>query len=99
MEWRACKDSGQRIEKMWLREETEVGPDGKPKLIDKEEIKRNHDRKYTVAIGEYMSKGGDGYTVLKEQRLILNGENGQPMSALIRKFLLGERDTDFIRHF
>jgi hypothetical protein len=92
VEWRTSKEPEKRIEKMWLREETkEVGPDGKPKLIDKEEVKRNHDRKYIVAIGEYMI-GGDGYTVFKNQKLILNGENGQSKSTLIRKFLLGERD-------
>ncbi|KAG2140515.1 Metallo-dependent phosphatase [Suillus bovinus] len=94
VEWRTSKESGKRIEKMWLREETkQVGPDGKPKLIDKEEIKRNHDRKYIVTVGEYMTQGGDGYTVLEQQKLILNGENGQPKSTLIRKFLLGKRDT------
>ena len=94
MEWRTSKEPGKRVEKMWLREETkEVGPDGRPKSIDKEEIKRNHDRKYIVAVGEYMAQGGDGYTVFKEQKLILNGEHGQSKSMLIRKFLLGELET------
>lgn len=79
---------------MWLREETKkVGPDGKPTLVDKEEIKRGHDRKYIVAVGEYMTQGGDGYTILQKQNLILNGENGQSKSMLIRKFLLGKRNT------
>lgn len=99
VEWRTSMEPEKRIEKMWLRQETkDVGPDGKPKLIDKEEIKRNHDRKYIVTVGEYMTQGGDGYAVLMKQKLILNGENGQSKSALTRKFLLGAHFVNKVSH-
>ena len=66
-----------------------LGPDGKPVLVDKEEVLRTSTRKYLIMCREYMYQGGDGYDVLKGKKLVITGENGQPMSALIRKFLLG----------
>lgn len=41
-------------------------------------------------VGEYMVKGGDGYEILKGKKLVIPAENGQPKSALIRKYLLGK---------
>ncbi|EIW81814.1 Metallo-dependent phosphatase [Coniophora puteana RWD-64-598 SS2] len=92
VEWKSSNESGNRVQGIWLQEESkEVGPDGKLKLVDKEEIRRTSDRKYLISVGEYMAQGGDGYDVLKDQKLIIDGENGQSKSTLIRKFLLGKR--------
>lgn len=94
VEWRSSKPSGTRVEKMWLRKETnEAGPDGRPMLIDAEEITASHDRKYMVAVGEYMATGGDGYEILTRQKVIVDKEAGKPKVALIQEFLLGLRFT------
>ena len=67
-----------------------LGPDGKPAIVDKEEVLRtNTERKYLIMCGEYMWTGGDGYDVLKGKKLVIAAENGQPKTTLIRKFLLG----------
>ncbi|THU84298.1 Metallo-dependent phosphatase [Dendrothele bispora CBS 962.96] len=88
--WDSSKPAGQRVLGIWLLDESkEVGKDGKPILVDKEEVLRSSSRKYLIMAGEYMVQGGDGYDALKGQKFILTAENGQSKSALIRKFLLG----------
>ncbi|KAF8840348.1 Metallo-dependent phosphatase [Paxillus ammoniavirescens] len=88
--WDSSRAGGSRVLGIWLQEESkEVGDDGKPKVVDKEEVLRTSDRKYVIMVGQYMAEGGDGYDVLKSQKVILGEENGQSKSALIRKFLLG----------
>jgi 5'-nucleotidase len=66
-----------------------LGPDGKPVLVDKEEVLRASTRKYLIMCGEYMWQGGDGYDALKGKKAVITSENGQSMCALVRKFLLG----------
>ncbi|KAF8837793.1 Metallo-dependent phosphatase [Paxillus ammoniavirescens] len=88
--WDSHRNGGSRVLGIWLQEESkEVGDDGKPKVVDKEEVLRTSKRKYVIMVGQYMAEGGDGYDVLKRQKVILGEENGQSKSALIRKFLLG----------
>ncbi|KAF7344288.1 Metallo-dependent phosphatase [Mycena venus] len=89
--WDSRKPAGQRVLGIWLLADADgkLGPDGKPVLVDKEEVLRTSTRKYLIMIGEYMWEGGDGYDVLKGKKLAIPSENGQAMSALIRKFLLG----------
>ncbi|KIK95089.1 hypothetical protein PAXRUDRAFT_407850 [Paxillus rubicundulus Ve08.2h10] len=88
--WDSRRKGGSRVLKIWLQEESkEVGEDGKPKVVDKEEVLRTSKRKYVIMVGQYMAEGGDGYDVLTRQKVILGEENGQSKSALIRKFLLG----------
>ncbi|KAF7791785.1 hypothetical protein EIP86_002809 [Pleurotus ostreatoroseus] len=77
------RPAGQRILGVWLLEDTKVGADGKPILVDKEEVLRTSTRSYLIICGEYMVKGGDGYDVLKGKKLIIAGENGQPKIALL----------------
>ncbi|KIK93908.1 hypothetical protein PAXRUDRAFT_828526 [Paxillus rubicundulus Ve08.2h10] len=88
--WDSSRAGGSRVLGIWLQEESkEVGDDGKPKVVDKEEVLRTSNRKYVIMVGQYMAEGGDGYDVLTRQKVILGEENGQSKSALIRKFLLG----------
>ncbi|KAJ6526896.1 Metallo-dependent phosphatase [Mycena vulgaris] len=95
--WDSRKPAGSRVLGIWLLNESDgkLGPDGKPVLVDKEEVLRTSTRKYLIMCREYMWQGGDGYDVLKGKKLVITGENGQPMSALIRKFLLG---AQFLNH-
>ncbi|KAJ6556564.1 Metallo-dependent phosphatase [Mycena vulgaris] len=89
--WDSRKPAGHRVLGIWLLAESDgkLGPDGKPVLVDKEEVLRTSTRKYLIMCGEYMWQGGDGYDALKGKKLVMTSENGQTMSALIRKFLLG----------
>ncbi|THU95171.1 Metallo-dependent phosphatase [Dendrothele bispora CBS 962.96] len=93
--WDSSKPAGQRVLGIWLLDESkEVGKDGKPILVDKEEVLRSSSRKYLIMAGEYMVQGGDGYDALKGQKFILTAENGQSKSALFRKFLLVREQDD-----
>ncbi len=38
---------------------------------------------------EYMSLGHDGFDAMKKCKYLVDGEQGQMMSALVRKYLLG----------
>lgn len=86
--WNSGHQAGNRVLGVWLQEES-MGDDGKPKMVDKEEVQRTSQRKFVIMVGEYMRQGGDGYDILREQKVILGEESGQSKSALIRKFLLG----------
>ncbi|KAG5220151.1 Metallo-dependent phosphatase [Salix suchowensis] len=82
--------AGHRVLGIWLLAESDkLGPDGSPIPVDKEEVLRNGTRKYLIMVGEYMFEGGDGYDILRTQKLVITAENGQSKSALIRKYLLG----------
>ncbi|KAJ6553022.1 Metallo-dependent phosphatase [Mycena capillaripes] len=89
--WDSRKPAGHRVLGIWLLDDSDgkLGPDGKPVLVDKEEVLRTSMRKYLIMCREYMYEGGDGYDVLKGKKLVITSENGQTMCALVRKFLLG----------
>lgn len=72
------------------KESDQVGENGRPLIVDKEQILRTGTRSYLIMVGEYMGEGGDGYTMLKGKKQIINAENGQPASTLVRKYLLGK---------
>jgi len=38
---------------------------------------------------EYCSEGNDGYTAFKGSKYLVDEENGQLLSAVVRKYLLG----------
>ncbi|KAH8107089.1 Metallo-dependent phosphatase [Cristinia sonorae] len=90
VDWKSKNPVGSRVQGIWLQGEPKRGADGKTKLVDKEEVGRSSDRKYTIAVGYYMYQGGDGYDVLKNQTVLLGEENGDTKANLVRKFLLGE---------
>ncbi|WWC97747.1 hypothetical protein V866_004633 [Kwoniella sp. B9012] len=54
-----------------------------------EEIKRDNSKVYRVITREYMALGYDGFTDLKDRKYIVDDENGQIMSSILRSFLLG----------
>lgn len=90
VKWDSRKPGGKRIREIWLTKESDqIGTNGQPIMVDKEQVLRTSTRKYLIMAGEYMVQGGDGYTALKGQKEIITAENGQSKSALIRKFLLG----------
>lgn len=47
------------------------------------------DRKYRLVTRQYMALGNDGYEALTRGRYVMDDENGQLMSTIVRKFLLG----------
>ena len=60
-----------------------------------EEVKREKGgRMYRVVTREYLASGHDGYEMLKGNKYLIEDEGGQMMSAVVRKYLLGESKTD-----
>ncbi|KAJ9478434.1 5'-nucleotidase [Pseudozyma hubeiensis] len=47
------------------------------------------DKIYRVVTREYLAEGYDGFEALKRGDFVVDHENGQLMSAIVRKFLLG----------
>ena len=47
------------------------------------------DKTYRVVTREYLAEGYDGFEALKRGTFVVDHENGQLMSAIVRKFLLG----------
>ncbi|KAL4266750.1 5'-nucleotidase family protein [Pleurotus pulmonarius] len=88
--WDGSRPAGHRVLGIWLLAESDkLGPDGSSILVDKEEVSRSGTRKYLIMVGEYMFEGGNGFDILRTQKLVVTAENGQSKSALIRKYLLG----------
>lgn len=47
------------------------------------------EKTYRVVTREYLAEGYDGFDALKRGKFVVDHENGQLMSAIVRKFLLG----------
>ncbi|KIM57102.1 hypothetical protein SCLCIDRAFT_1219786 [Scleroderma citrinum Foug A] len=92
--WDSRRPAGQRVLGIWLLQETQSdgSSSGTPVLVDGEEVKREKSgRTYTIMTREYLAEGYDGYTALTDGKYLIDEENGQLMSALVRKYLLGSR--------
>lgn len=93
--WDSRRPAGQRVLGIWLLKETlgsqsDGSSSGKPVLVDGEEVKREKSgRTYTIMTRQYLAEGHDGYTALTDGKYLIDEENGQLMSALVRKYLLG----------
>jgi 5'-nucleotidase len=56
-----------------------------------EEIKKvEGGRIYKIITRNYMAEGYDGFQDLKNRKFIIDDDNGQIMSSIVRSFLLGE---------
>ena len=77
-----------------------VGTPTQPMVINvsqdpAEEVKREKGgRMYRVVMREYLASGHDGYDMLKGNKYLIEEEGGQMMSAIVRKYLLGESMSD-----
>ncbi|WWC91447.1 uncharacterized protein L201_006393 [Kwoniella dendrophila CBS 6074] len=54
-----------------------------------EEVKRDSSKIYRIITREYQALGFDGFEALKDRKYIVDDENGQIMSSILRSFLLG----------
>ncbi|KAF9001947.1 Metallo-dependent phosphatase-like protein [Cyathus striatus] len=70
---------GQRVTGVWLLREAE---DSNRKQLVIEPIARDDEKKYNLVTREYMAGGHDGFTPFL---------NGQLMSSIVRKYLLGSQ--------
>ncbi len=50
-------------------------------------------RKYTVAITDYMLKGGDGYAMFGGQKVLIGPEAGDLLVAALEKFVLAKKEV------
>ncbi|KAF8556890.1 Metallo-dependent phosphatase [Imleria badia] len=97
--WDSRRPAGQRVLGVWLLQEApstlsessgSSSVPGTPVLVDGEFIKREKNgRTYKIVTREYMASGHDGYTALPGHEYLIDDENGQLMSSLVRKYLLG----------
>lgn len=96
--WDSQRGPGNRVLGVWLLREAEDSEDGgesaeasTPKLVDFEPIERNESgRKYKIVTREYMAEGHDGFLAFKGKKFLIDDEGGSLMSAIVRKYLLGE---------
>ncbi|KAG7092166.1 hypothetical protein E1B28_008535 [Marasmius oreades] len=98
--WDSRREKGQRVLGVWLTKELEESIHSEsghstPRIVDGEPILRSDSpRKYKLVTREYMAQGHDGFTALKRGTHLVDDESGQPMSTLVRKYLLG---SHFVR--
>ena len=50
------------------------------------------DRTYTVAISDFTFRGGDGYTMFADQRVLIGQEAGTLISTAIEKYVTAKRE-------
>ncbi|KAL5490069.1 hypothetical protein ACEPAI_4902 [Sanghuangporus weigelae] len=94
--WDSRKPPGQRVlniaVQMHKRIDEHKSGDSTPNLLfEYEEIPRSAGRKYVVVTREYMAQGHDGFECLKDQKMLIDDEQGQMMSTIVRKYLLGSK--------
>ncbi|THV08018.1 Metallo-dependent phosphatase [Dendrothele bispora CBS 962.96] len=88
--WDSRREPGSRVLGIWLVSENGTDTpkgDQSPKL---EVVKRAKDgRKYKIVTRNYMAEGHDGFSALQGHRYLVDDEQGQTMSSIVRKYLLG----------
>lgn len=95
MTWDSRKAAGRRVVNVALQvhkkiDERSAGYSTPNLLMDYEEVKRSSERKYAIITREYMAEGHDGFDCLKNQKMLIDDEQGQMMSTIVRKYLLGK---------
>ena len=50
----------------------------------------NKGQTYTMATNEYMASGGDGYSVLKKAKVIINASNATIMASMVMDYIKGK---------
>jgi 2',3'-cyclic-nucleotide 2'-phosphodiesterase (5'-nucleotidase family) len=50
-------------------------------------------RTYTVAIPDFLLKGGDGYTMFSGQRVLVNAEAGELMVSVLEKYVADKAEV------
>ncbi|TFL07384.1 Metallo-dependent phosphatase [Pterulicium gracile] len=79
--WNSSKPPGSR-----LLQVTHLGKSHE----DDHEVDRNPGgRMYKVVTRQYMADGHDGFEALKDKKFLVDDENGQMMSTLVRRYLMG----------
>lgn len=100
VEWDSRKPPGQRVLSVRMqihRDDDESissvasSESATPKNSEYEPVLREKNgRTYRIVTREYMAQGHDGFTALQGHKYLIDDENGQLMSSLVRKYLLGE---------
>ncbi|THU81391.1 5'-nucleotidase, partial [Dendrothele bispora CBS 962.96] len=87
--WDSRREPGQRVLGIWMTKEVDDGDNG-TQLVDGEPVQRTKDgKKYAIVTLDFDAQGNDGYTMLKGSNYLVDNENGQILSTLVRKYLLG----------
>ena len=97
--WDSSRPKGQRVvsirRALDQKESNHTEPsDQEPAGLDGAPVERERGgQMYKVVTREYMAEGHDGYSALKGCKYLIDEENGKLMSALVRQYLLGEREV------
>lgn len=94
VEWDSRKPAGQRVLNVSLQVQKKIdvhkSGDSTPNLLlEYEDIRRDEGRKYIIVTREYMAAGHDGFECLIGKKYLIDDEQGQMMSTLVRRYLLG----------
>lgn len=84
--WDSRKPPGRRVIRVALSAWKQKGSASMLEEIPHED----NGRKYIVVTREYMAEGYDGYCCLRNQRAVIDKEQGQMMSTIIQKSFTGE---------
>lgn len=84
VEWNSTKPPGERVVGIWT-----LGGDDQEAGVEEPVINSNEGRTYKIVTREYLAQGYDGFDALKRGTYIIDDENGELMSSIVRKYLLG----------
>lgn len=99
--WDSRRNPGKRVLTIAVERQKRIDEhksgDSTPNLrLEFEEVKRERGgKKYAIVTREYMAEGHDGYECLANQKMIIDDEQGQMMSTIVRKYLLGMLHATF----
>jgi 5'-nucleotidase len=85
VEWDSRREPGNRVTEVSLITETDTDEESYEPIK-----KEKGGRMYRIVTREYMAGGHDGYDVLKTCKQLVDEEGGMLMSAIVRKYLIGE---------
>jgi hypothetical protein len=74
-----------------MSDNREENREATPRLFDLEPIQREDGiRKYKIVTRDYLAEGHDGYIAFQGKKQLIDHENGNLMSSIVRKYFLGK---------
>ncbi|KAJ7236731.1 Metallo-dependent phosphatase-like protein [Mycena haematopus] len=92
--WDSRRSPGERVLGVWLLTEIEDSDSGDDsgqwthRLVDGPPIRRTG-QTYKIVTRSYMAEGHDGFAALQRGRPLIDDEEGQLFSAIVRNYLMG----------
>ncbi|KAK7440247.1 hypothetical protein VKT23_017188 [Stygiomarasmius scandens] len=88
--WDSRCEPGSRVKSISLVHDEGTDTPRDDQSHNLEPIERKKDgRKYKIVTRNYMAEGHDGFSALQGHKYLIDDEQGQTMSSIVRKYLLG----------